>query len=252
MHQRSWSSKISMRWFLLSIGTALFLSMINCPSRAPISHNLIAPNWQDGEVLYYNIVRDSNIIGKVRYSLFFDMNAGLPVYVLHLVTKMEPTVQYFFDSSVVCFQRSDFSPVWAWQKVESEMGYSMMTTRYVKNTAEIWKETIDGTESIRLRFNEPCYDNEMVLTVLRALRFKTKKKYNFSAVVSLSGQVINNSVRKMAKSTITTSAGAFECNKIQLRYQDKIYYIFYEQNEPHRLIRYQEKDSNTMLELTAN
>lgn len=252
MHQQSWSLK-NRRYFILCTACAfVIINFISCPKQYPITQDLVAPNWQNGETLQYDIIRDNQVIGKVRYTLFFDMDANMPVYILHLATNMKPDYRYFYDSSVVCFRRTDFSPVWTWQKVESDISYSVMTTRYRDNYADIWKETIDGTESIRVKYKPPCYDNDMVLTVLRGLRFKYRKKYNFDAIIPLTTQKISNTVRQMAKTTITTSSGTYECNKIQLRYRNNIYYIFYERNEPHRLIRYQEKNANTTLDLTAD
>lgn len=256
MHQQSLLSKNKnkerINWLILFLSALCIVSIFNCPKQIPISQDLTAPNWQDGEQSYYNIIRKNKVIGTLRYTLLFDMNADIPVYILELVTNMAPEEEYYYDSSVVCFRRSDFVPIWAWRKVESDLGYSIMTTRYNTNKAEIWKETIDGNESMTVKYKQPTYDNEMVLTLLRAAQFKLKRKYTFNAIIPISARKISNTVRQMAKTNITTRAGTFECNKIQLRYRNKTYIICYERNEPKRLVRSQEKDSDIVLELANN
>jgi hypothetical protein len=238
-------------WIFLSIiGLFIFLA-IGCPKSAQINEDLVAPAWENGEKLYYNIIANDKVIGSAHYSIFFDLNADIPVYIIQLVTSTAPPFEYFYDTSIVCFRRDNFAPIWAWRKVESAMGYNIATTRYNENKAEIWKETIDGSESNELQFNPPCFDNEMVLVLFRALRFQKARKYDFNVIVPMTLQTISNSVRKLGKTTINTTAGSFECDKIQLRFSNRIYNIFYERNEPRRLIRYQEKDSNIGLELAG-
>ncbi|MBS4016421.1 MAG: hypothetical protein KGZ86_08325 [Candidatus Latescibacteria bacterium] len=239
-------------WLFLSVTGLFIFFAISCPKTAQLTKDLSAPAWQDGEKTYYDIIMNDEIIGGAHYTIFLDMNVDMPVYILHLVTTTEPPYDYFYDTSVVCFRRDDFTPVWAWRKVESDMGYSIVTTRYSESEAEIWKETIDGNESFEVRHDYPFYDNEMVLTLLRALRFQRARRYQLDVIVPMTLEKITNTVRRISKATVKTSVGSFECDKIQLRYHNRTYYIFYERNEPRRLIRYQEKNTKIALELSED
>ncbi|MEO0074980.1 MAG: hypothetical protein ABIK31_02595 [candidate division WOR-3 bacterium] len=234
------------------IGFTTICLILGCSKSALITNDLIAPNWQDGEALSYHIIRNDTIIGYAQYKIFFDMDHNIPVYILQLVTKTSSQMPYFYDTSVVCFRRHDFSPIWAWRKVESDIGYTIVTTRYEGNQAEIWRETIDGTQSFEQKLKQPSFDNEMVLTLLRALRFNKSRKYKLNVLAPMTMENISNTVRKLGKATVITKSGNFECDRIQLRYDNRLYNIFYERMEPRRLIKYQEKNSAIILELAQN
>jgi hypothetical protein len=155
-----------------------------------------------------------------------------------------------WDSSVVYFRRDNFMPVRAWRKVVTNLGYTVIETHYSSKKADVWLETIDGKKSFNFTLGNPYFDNEMILTLLRSVRFTKAKRYTFNVFMPFSLQVNPITISYAGKMTISTPTGIFECERVSLVSSQKTYHIYYEQQEPRRLIRYQEKNSNIALVLT--
>jgi len=233
------------------IGVSLFCIFTSCYKSKLITDDIIAPNWQNSERLNYGVSLNDTLIREVQYTIYFDVNADIPVYILEIITNSEEAESFMRDSSVVCFRRDDFTPIWAWRKVESDLGYTVVATRYTNSRAEIWRETIDGTESGQINYNYPCFDNEMVLTLLRGLRFNASKKYLFNVVIPFTSEKITNIIRYRGKSTINTPSGSFECSKLMLNYRNRVFFIYLENQDPRRLVKFQEKNSNVAMVLLS-
>ena len=92
----------------------------------------------------------------------------------------------------------------------------------------------------------------MILTLLRSVRFAKAKKYAFNVFMPFSLQVNPITIKYIGKVKIATPAGSFECDRVSLISMQKTYNVYYEQQEPRRLIRYHEKNSNIALVLASN
>lgn len=56
----------------------------------------------------------------------------------------------------------------------------------------------------------------MILTLLRSVRFTKAKKYTFNIFMPFTFQMTPVTVNSSSKTTITTSAGTFECERVSL------------------------------------
>jgi hypothetical protein len=245
MHQRLLllkNSKVILKTLSLILLGISVLS-ITCREQKDITQDIVVPDWQNGEKLYYRIMRNDTMIGSVTYSLYFDTDGDIPIFSLEMLSQTESDEDYVWDSSIVHFRRDNFAPIWALRNIETDFGYSTVETHYDGSDVEIWLETIDGKESYDLSIREPYFDNEMLFTILRAVRFSKFKKYTMNILLPLSLQNMSMSVRHSGITTVTTPAGSFECDRVSLTsMQDKIN-LFYERGEPRRLIRYQRNKS---------
>lgn len=235
---------------LIVIGICIF--SIACQKPTDITQDIVVPNWQNGEQLYYGVIRNDTMIGQTRYSIYFDVDGDIPIYTLEILTQIEWDEDYVWDSSVVYFRRDNFAPIWSYRKVETDFSYSIIETHYDESDVDIWFETIDGKETFNLSLKEPYFDSEMILTLMRAVRFMQAKKYSFNTFTPLTLQPMSNSIRYDGKKIATTPAGSFECDKMQLTTPFSKFYLYYEQQEPRRLVRYQEKKSNIALVLLGD
>jgi hypothetical protein len=189
-------------------------------------------------------MRNDTMIGQARYSIFFDVDGDVPIFCLEMLSQTEWDEDYVWDSSIVYFRRDNFAPIWALHNIETDFGYSMVETHYDGSDVNIWLETIDGKESYDVSVREPYFNNEMLFTLLRAVRFNRGKKYSLNIFDPLTMQKMSISVRYNGKTTIETPAGSFECDRIYLKKAQSKLYLFYERQEPRRLVRYQEKNSS--------
>jgi hypothetical protein len=89
------------------------------------------------------------------------------------------------------------------------------------------------------------------LTLLRGLRFNVSKKYLFNVVIPFTSEKITNIIRYRGKSTINTSAGSFECSKLMLNYRNRVFFVYLENQDPRRLVKFQEKNSNVAMVLLS-
>ncbi len=224
----------------------------SCHKPILITQDIIVPNWQNGEQIFYGIVRNDSLIGRTQYSIYFDVEGDIPVYCLEMLTDTEWQDDYLWDSSVVYFRRDNFAPIWSYRKVETDFSYSIIETHYDESDVDIWFETIDGKETFNLSLKEPYFDSEIILTLMRTVRFMHAKKYSFNTFTPLTLQLMSNSIRYDGKKIATTPAGSFECDKMQLTTPFSKFYLYYEQQEPRRLIHYQEKKSNIALVLLGD
>lgn len=235
-------------WLIILIFTA-----IGCHKPISITNDIVAPNWINGEYLHYGIFRNDSIIGEIKTRLNFDMEEDIPVYILTILTDTELDNDNVWDSSVVCFRRDNFVPLWSWRKLETDFGFYITDTRYEDSDVDIRMETIDGKQSANLNLSPPYFDNEMVLTLLRAVQFRHARKYSFNVAVPILLLGMNNTIRYGGKTTLTTPTGTFKCDKIYLVSPQNKIITYYEQNNPRRLICYQrEKSKTSVILLTSN
>jgi hypothetical protein len=225
---------------------------INCQQTRNITGDIIAPNWQNIEKLKYLVTRNDTTIGQADYSVYTDIEEETSVYILNMLTITKMDQDNLWDSSVVYFRRDNFTPVRAWRKVVTNLGYTIIETHYNGNKADVWIETIDGKKTFNYTIRKPYFDNEMILTLMRSVRFAKAKRYTFNVFMPFSLQMTPVTVSSGNITTITTSAGTFECDRVSLSSLQNIYQLYYERQEPRRLIRYQEKKSNIALVLTRN
>jgi hypothetical protein len=227
------------------------VNLLSCRNSNAVLKDCQAPAWHDGERIRYGIFVNDTMIGRIQRTLYFDINGNIPVYNQEIVTDMETEDGFLLDSLVVCFQRENYTPVWSWRKVESDLGYTIVSTRYQNSVAEIWRETIDGKETNRIKYKGFFLDNEMVMTYLRCLRFNLAKRYTLSLIAPMFNQKITGKIRYNGIATIRVPVGIFECDKITFESLNRKFYLYYERQEPRRLIQYQEKNTNAVVSLLS-
>jgi hypothetical protein len=229
------------RYLLVLVSFCLISS--TCRKTENILRDLVVPTWQSGEKLIYGIYQNDILIGQANYSLFLDTDGDIPIFSLEIVTQSEFEEGFLWDSSIVHFRRDNFSPIWSLRHVETDFGYSIVETHYDGRDIEIWLETIDGKESYDFSMPEPYFDNEMLYTLLRAIRFTKVKKYSLNTLYPLTLQRLPISIKYNGRVTITTPVGIFDCDRIYLTSIQTKTNLYYERTEPRRLIKYQEKNS---------
>jgi hypothetical protein len=221
------------------------LSIKSC--RHPIlEFNFKPPQWQHGETLNYNIIRNNRPAGKLSYFLYFDMNNEIPVYLVYRITRNDSLIEYFYDSSVVCFARRDFLPLWSANHVDTDFGYYKTEAHYSLPKVRILLETIDGIKLKELEVNEKCYDYNTLFYLVRAIDFSKKHEVRFYLVAPVISEKILYSAHRAGKSKIKINGEFVMCDKIKLTnlYTNDVYYLYYENSEPRRLIGYYDKRIN--------
>lgn len=231
--------------------SVLIFTSIGCHKTQSITDEIEAPNWENGEQLHYGIFKNDSMIGKVKTQLCFDMEEDIPVYILTILTDTELDNDNIWDSSVVCFRRDNFEPLWSWRKLETDFGYYITDTRYEDSDIDIWLETIDGKQSAYFNLKYPYFDNDMVLTLLRAVQFRHARKYSFNVAVPILLLGMNNTVRYGGKTSLTTPTGSFYCDKVYILTPQSKTIVYYERNNPRRLISYQREKSKIAVILLA-
>ncbi len=244
MHQQLLLLKIdNMIKSSLLILVSFCLIASTCRKSENIVQDIVVPAWQDGEKLKYGIYRNDTLIGQATYSLFFDTDGDIPIFSVEMVTQSESEEDYLWDSTIVHFRRDNFSPVWSLRNVETDFGYSIVETHYDGPDIEIWMETIDGKESYEFSMSEPYFDNEMLYTLLRAIRFTKVKNYSINILYPLTLQKLPISIKYNGRITVTTPVGLFDCDRVYLTSIQVKTNLYFERTEPRRLIKYQEKNS---------
>ncbi|MCX7785838.1 MAG: DUF3108 domain-containing protein [candidate division WOR-3 bacterium] len=235
--------------FIFRVLIPLILSYISCQKSHPILSDLIAPNWQNGDKYYYEIYRNNQLIGYTQQILHFDMEDKKPTYVLELLSEIDWQETYLSDSTVVCFSRQDFAPIWSYRKLETDFDSRIVEVHYDESNIDIWTETMDGKDAKSLSVKGTYFDNEMVFWLMRCLQWEKGKRYSIKIINPFLLQVALGTVSYGGKAIIKTLSGTFDCDKINLTFDSEKYNLFIERTSSRRLIQIQEKHSNLTLVL---
>ncbi|MCS7258086.1 MAG: hypothetical protein NZ601_01740 [candidate division WOR-3 bacterium] len=230
------------RFFTVSI-LIINIFILGCKvhKQSAIEFNL--PNWHHQETLNYKIIKNGRQIGLLKFLLCFDTNNEIPIYLLYRSINYTLSSNKILDSAVVCFTRNEFLPLRSYINVSSDFGYYISEAHYFKDKVEIFHETMDGFTKKELPVTVNSYDYEMRFYLLRAADFSKRHYYQFYLVSPPINEKILYSAQISPKAKIVLENNVYECIKITLTnlYTNEQQYLYYEKNDPRRLLRYHDK-----------
>lgn len=225
------------------------LIFLGCQKSDSILSDLTSPNWQNGDSYYYQIYHNNQLIGSAREILHFDMEGNEPTYVLEILREIDWQETYLIDSTVVCFSRKDFSPIWSYRRVETDFDSRVVEAHYDGSEIDIWTETMDGKDAKSISVKGKYFDNEMIFNLIRWLQFEKGKRYSIKTVNPFLIQVTYGTVKYGGKVLVNTLSRTFDCNKISLTLDSEKYLLFVERGDRRKIVQMQMKSSDLTMVL---
>ncbi len=210
---------------------------------------LAPPEWQDGETSVYHITKNDSLLYRARTVLRFDEEFGVPTAeVTHTV---EPVTfgRFFFDSSTVVFHRDSLKPRRSARSLETDIAIFDIESRYEAGVVFIRKQSIDGIEERTLKLGPRSYDSEMIRTLLRSVPLESGTSFRLSSVVPMDLRTVPVDVMVLGTGRVTCGVGNVLCREVVLITPAKEVRMWYEIEQPHRLISLRDPEGETEMTL---
>lgn len=192
--------------------------------------------WEDGEKTLYNWVnrQTGRILGKSTYLIRKIDVSGVEAYRITVDT----TIGDIIDKTIVTIRADNLRPISSNKILKKTQGNFNIKADYSANLVNIVTQTPKGQKSLKFRISQDSYDNEEVLFMLRALPLALNYKTSFNDVVITVGYQVKVLIQVVNLEEIKVPAGTFWCYKIELSAAGQRQYIWYSQNKPYYMVKY--------------
>ena len=212
---------------------------------------LVPPAWRDGETSVYHVIKGDSVQFRSTTVLRFDEEFGVPTTVVTTTVVPVESQRYFLDSSMVVFHRDSLVPRRSTQSLETDIALFDIEARYEGKRVFIRKQSIDGVEERTLRLEPRSYDNEMVRTLLRTVPLVSGTSFRISSVAPMDLRAVPVDVMVLGTKQVTCGLGDILCREVVLITPAKEVRLWYEIEQPHRLVALLDQESDTEVLLAA-
>jgi hypothetical protein len=225
---------------------AVALALVACRTTfdtgpAPV---LSFPEWRDGETATYLATSSDSVLYQSTVTITLDEERepgpgeALSVLTAVVTSVTEPASagRYFFDSSVVEFERDSLRPLASYRLVETDISELEVTARYSRTRCSIRKATVDGTTEQWLRLGPLTYAGDMVATMLRGISLEPGTGFRASLMVPLEFRTTPTRVQVLGTRLIETDLGGILCREVEVTTPGRSVRHWIELAEPHRYV----------------
>lgn len=235
--------------WLCSLLLVLFFACVGeGSSRAPV---LLAPEWRDGELSEYEVVRRDTVLFRRRVLLEFDEEAARPLVVVTSVVEPFAARVYLTESIVFALRRFSLKPEWLYRQTVTELTIAEVTARWENGTVTIRKETIDGSDERSFRIPEGSHAAEMYRVALRGLPLEPGTEFRIRAVIPFELRTEPVTVAVLGTKSVKTRLGDILCREVVLVEGRRRQSLLYELAQPHRLVEARDPDGFTRMVLVG-
>ncbi len=222
--------------------TMLVLAAVlaGCGGAPPTPYAGFAVPWGEGDRAEYDVVRGGVIEGT---SVFTAERKG-EGYVL----SSETILGTLKDTTRVAVDKS-LKPAQATHQVTGMGKYDVtLASRYEKGKLYIQAKTAEGDKSATLDVPPDAYDNDQLLTTLRALPLAEGYVLTFTNMAS--GNPVKTEVKVVGTERLDVPAGTYTAYKVELNFGQGKHYVWYDVNQPHHFVKYENPDVQRVFVLT--
>ncbi|MBM3315474.1 hypothetical protein FJY71_06515 [candidate division WOR-3 bacterium] len=206
---------------------------------------LVTPEWQDGEVSEYDIVRRDTVVFRRRVLLEFDEESAVPLVVVTSTVVPEEARIYLADSMAFALRRFSLKPEWSYRLVTTDVSISEVFARWDEGGVDIRKETVEGGDERRLKVAVGCFSAEMMQTVLRGMPLEPGSESRTRVLIPLEFRVTPVRVSVLGTKLVSTPLGDILCREVEVAERDRHLRLLYELDQPHRLVEVRDPDTRT-------
>lgn len=232
-----------------SVGAVLLLARCLHSEEAPLT--LVAPEWRDGELSEYEVVRRDTVLFRRRVLVEFDEAAARPLVVVTSVIEPFAVKVYLTESVIYSLRRFSLRPEWLYRQVITELTISEVTARWEEGNVRIRKETIDGSEERSLRVAEGTLAAEMMRVALRGLPLVSGTEFRTRTVIPFEFRSEPVTVAVLGTKLVKTRLGDILCREVAIIEGRRRQSLLYELAQPHRLVEAREPDGLTRMVLVG-
>jgi len=240
-----------MRIHLLVVLVCGLLFLACPPDPAAAMPELVPPDWQDGEVARYDIVRGDTVLFRSVVSLRFDEEFGTPTAVVTTTVEPDQARQFFYDSSEVVFHRDSLRPIRSYRSLETDIGLFDIEARYDGDIVTVRRQSIEGIEEKRLKVDGPAFDNEMVSTMLRSVPLSPATEFTIRSFVPIDLRALHLDVTVLGTKLVPTGVGELMCREVLVETPNREVRFWYELEEPHRMAGMTDPTNGTEMRLAG-
>jgi len=224
--------------------------VVSCRSIPKNLPELTPPDWQDGEIAVYNVMRNDTVLFRRVVTLDYDEEAGEPTLVFTNTVQSESAPFYFFDSTTFALARFTLKPLWLTRTVATEISVSEVEAEFESQRVHLRKQTIDGETEMSIKAHRNTLAIEMVPMFCRAIPLEPALSFVVQAAVPLEMRDILVRVKVLGTKSIATPLGEILCREVEAVAPGRNLRFAYELAEPHRLIAIRDFENATETILT--
>ena len=195
------------------------------------------------EMLVYNLFLAGEFKTRMNHKIRMLEESGHMFY--HLVSLLgEADV---FDSEVK-WRTISYEPIYSKKVFHLTAGKIEASVVYSEQQADVHL-LLPQEEKFVLHFNEPVYDNEQIINILRAMDFQHRGEVSFRYIYPFAKHIQTALARVITTENVRVKAGEFVSFQVQLIIPGQRILLWYNQNHPHQMVRYQSENQHLVLEL---
>lgn len=212
---------------------------------------LTPPQWQDGEISRYEVIRSDSVLYDRVTQLRFDEQSGTPSILVTSVVRSRQAEVAFYDSAVFELRRFSLRPLWSYRMVTTDLSALEVDAQFEPGEVEVQKQFIEGTDRQVLKVGRDAFGAEMLPFVLRAVPLEPGTAFSVDAVIGLEMRVTTTDVTVLGTRLVKTALGDIICREVELSSARRKVSLLYELAEPHRLVAIEDSDNESMTRLAG-
>ncbi|MEO0073526.1 MAG: hypothetical protein ABIK43_02540 [candidate division WOR-3 bacterium] len=232
---------------LFSVLAGILLT--RCSGREEKPLVLTAPDWRDGELSEYEVIRRDTVIFRRRVLLQFDETAARPLAVVTSVVEPYAARIFLTESITFALRRFSLKPEWLYRQTTTELTITELTARWEDGRVEVRKETVDGSEEKSLRVAEDALAAEMARVALRGLPLEPGTEYRTRMVIPLEFRSEPVTISVLGTRLVKTRLGDILCREVAVTQARRRQSLLYELAQPRRLVEARDPDGITRMVL---
>lgn len=224
------------------------------------THIPVAPSFQSGggdmlfgeapfgrqESLIYSLSVRGRVQTELKYhtTMFKEKGGGKIYKTMSFLGNTE-----VFDSEVTFCART-YAPVFSRKVFHLEGGPVEASVEYGQHRAKIHLH-LPKEDTFSLEYKESVYDNEQIIHLLRTLDFEGGLEASFLYLYPFAKHLQTAFLKVFGPDNVTVDAGRFQCQKVALIVPGQRITVWYAENHPHQMVRYQSDAQDMVLELKS-
>jgi len=136
-------------------------------------------------------------------------------------------------------KRETLHPLSAYKKIEAPQGEFHLSGIYTENALQLKAQTPGGPQQVEVPLVVPVFDNESVLTIVRALPLKAGYRGSLEVANIDNGRTYFAWVEYVARQRAPGDTESVDCHQIRLVFDNaESHEMWYGVDPPHALVRY--------------
>ncbi len=196
--------------------------------------------WKDGDKLVYDIVdRNGKSVGTSEFGFALADEAWLLSF-SDKTANLEQSAQVRVDGKTL-------KPLGEEKTIKTASVDAKVSTSYDQGRLEVKAVQNGQNKAAAIDVPADAIENDQLLRTLRALPFAEGYEAKFVTVVGQNVAKIDTTVRVTGREQVAVSAGDFEAWKVELDFGQAKQQAWYQVDEPHNLVQYDNGNTKMLL-----